>query len=137
MAVICKKYYIETIINECRLNIKSYCNSSTLNVNDIYCEQLRYLKSIGLESDVKDILPHMVLFPKFHKPKLSQRFVVSYANCIIKPLARNITLGLKAVYNQICRYSNMIFKVTGINRNWIVNNNVPIIECFDNNSNFS
>ena len=136
VAVICKKYYIETIINECRLNIKSYCNSSTLNVNDIYCEQLRYLKSIGLESDVKDILPHMVLFPKFHKPKLSQRFVVSYANCIIKPLARNITLGLKTVYNQICRYSNMIFKVTGINRNWIVNNNVPIIECFDNNSNF-
>ena len=62
--------------------------------------------------------------------------MVSYAKCIIKPLTRNITLGLKAVYNQICRYSNMIFKVTGINRNWIVNNNVPIIECFDNNSNF-
>ena len=77
MAVICKKYYIETIINECRFNIKSYNNISTLNVNDICCEQLRYLKSIGLESDVKDILPHIVLFPKFHKPKLSQRFVVS------------------------------------------------------------
>ena len=29
-----------------------------------------------------------------------------------------------------------LFKVTGINRNWIVNNNVLIIECFDNNSNF-
>ena len=35
--------------------------------------------SIGLVSDVKDILPHIVLFPKFHKPELSQRFVVSYA----------------------------------------------------------
>ena len=57
VAVICKKYYIGTIINECCLNIKSYNNISTLNVNDIYCEQLRYLKSIGLESDVKDILP--------------------------------------------------------------------------------
>ena len=125
------KYYIETIINDCRLNIKSYSNIYTLKVNNFYCEQLRYLKSIGLESDVKDILPHIVLFPK-----LSQRFMVSYAKCIIKPLARNITLGLKAVYNQICRYSNMIFKITGINRNWIVNNNVPIIECFDNNSNF-
>ena len=77
-----------------------------------------------------------IFCPKFHKPKLSQRFVVSYAKCIIKPLARNITLGFKAVYNQICRYSNMIFKVYGINRNWIANNNIPIIECFDNNSNF-
>ena len=61
-------------------------------------------------------MPHIVLFPKFHKPKLSQsaKVVVSYAKCIIKPLARNIRLGLKAVYNQICRYSNMIFKVTGL-----------------------
>jgi hypothetical protein len=134
VAIICKKYYVETIINECRLNTKSYSDVSTLSIDDIYSEQLQYLKRIGLKSDVKDSLPHMVLFPKFHKPKLSQRFVVSYANCIIKPLAGNITLGLKAVYNQICRYSNMIFKVTGINRNWIVNNNVPIIECFDNNS---
>ena len=65
MAVICKKCYIETIINECRLNIKSYNNISTLNVNDIYCEQLRYLKSIRLESDVKDILPHIVLSLSF------------------------------------------------------------------------
>ena len=37
--------------------------------------------------------------------------MVSYDKCIIKPLARNITLGLKAVYNQICRYSNMFLKL--------------------------
>ena len=32
VAVICEKYYIETMCNECRLNIKSYSNISTLNV---------------------------------------------------------------------------------------------------------
>ena len=76
-------------------------------------------------------LPHIVLFPKFHKPKLSQRFVVSYASCTIKPVAERVTLGLKAVYSQICSYSRMIFKVTGIKRNWIINNNEPILECFN------
>ena len=57
---------------------------------------------------------HIVLFPKFHEPKLSQRFVVSYAICTIKPLAKRLTLGLKAVYFKICSYSRMLLKVTGI-----------------------
>ena len=77
-------------------------------------------------------LPHIVLFPKFHKPKLSQRFVVSCANCSIKPLASRITLGLKAVYKKVISYSNMILKVTGVNRNWIIDNNTPLLDCFAN-----
>jgi hypothetical protein len=76
-------------------------------------------------------LPHIVLFPKFHKPKLSQRYVVSYSNCLVKPLAIRLTLGLKAVYQQVVNYCNMMFKVTGIKRNWIINNNVPILDCLN------
>ena len=57
---------------------------------------------------------HILLLPKFHKPKLSQTFVVSYAICTIKPLAKRLTLGLKAVYFKICSYSRMLLKVTGI-----------------------
>ena len=136
IAVICKRFYLETILNECYTNTKSYCDVSDLiNISDICKQQKEYLKLNTSDSD--DRLPHIVLFPKFHKPKLSQRFVVSYSSCVIKPLARNIPLGLKAVYKQICSYSNMIYKGTGINRNWIINNNAPILDCFDNLSQFS
>ena len=70
--------------------------------------------------------------PKFHKPQLSQRFVVSYYNCFNKPLAKVSTTGLKAIYFKICSYSNMMYKVTGIKRNWIIKNNEPLLQCLGN-----
>ena len=45
----------------------------------------------------------------------SQRFVVSYAKCFIKPLARVLTLGLKAVYFKICSYSDIYFRLHALN----------------------
>lgn len=131
ISIICKHFYISTVLNECMNNTKSYHNITDLSIQDICMKQKEFLK-LSTDSDIEDKLPHIVLFPKFHKPKFSQRFVVSYSNCLIKPLAKRITLGLKAIYQQVCSYSNMIFKVTGIKRNWIVNNNVPILECLNN-----
>ena len=83
-------------------------------------------------SSLDNSLPHIVLFTKFHKPILSQRCVVSYANCTVKPLAKGLTLALKAVYKKICSYSDIIFKVTGINRNWIIDNNTKLLDCMSN-----
>ena len=67
----------------------------------------------------------------FHKPTLSQRFVVSYANCKGKPITHRLDLELKAVYSQISSYSRMLYKVTGLKLNWITDNNAPILHCFD------
>ena len=72
-----------------------------------------------------------MLFPKFHKLTLSQRFVVSYANCTVKPITHRLDLELKAVYCQISSYSRMLYKVTRLKRNWIIDNNRPILHCFD------
>ena len=58
--------------------------------------------------------------------------MVSYASCTIKPVAQRLTLGLKAIYTQICSYSRMLFKVTGIKRNWIIDSNTPLLECLNN-----
>ena len=47
------------------------------------------------------------------------------------------TFALKATLSgflqtaQICSYSRMLFKVTGIKRNWIIDNNAPILDCFN------
>ena len=62
-------------------------------------------------SSLDNSLPHMVLFPKFQKPRLSQWFVVSYANCTVKPLVKGLTLALKAAYKKIFSYSDMILKL--------------------------
>ena len=43
----------------------------------------------------------------FHEPILNFRCVSAYATCSLKPLAVKISLALKAVYSEICRYTNM------------------------------
>lgn len=135
VAIVCKKYYLSTILSECLENNDSYDNVTNIsNVNELCSFQENFTKKsdlLRIDDKVFNRLPHIVLFPKFHKPKLSQRFVVSYANCAIKNLARCVTFGLKEIYKQVCSYSNMIFKVTGINRNWIIDNNVPLLNCFN------
>ena len=131
IAIVCKQYYMSTLLHECVNNTLSYCNIKDGCIDDICTSIKDFMKSAKIDvTDIDEKLPHMVLFPKFHKPNLSQRFVVSYASCAIKPLASRITLGLKAVYKKIVSYSNMIFKVTGINRNWIIDNNSSLLDCF-------
>ena len=112
-----------------------YYRTNICNISDICNIQRQFITNNLNSKHVPDgcldddKLPHIILFPKFHKPVLSQRFVVSYSNCLIKPLARHLTLALKAVYQQVCSYSNMLFKCTGIKRNWIIDNNSPILDC--------
>ena len=81
-------------------------------------------------------LPHITAFPKFHKIKLSERFVISYASCLIKPLSRSICLALKSIYSCIVNYCYMLNTVTGINHNWMIQNNFKIVDCLEHiNSN--
>ena len=82
-------------------------------VRDINRDIFKFMEDVGIKVDSKvDNLPHMFSSPKFHKPILKFRYVISYANCSLKPLAVKISLALKAVYSEICRYTNMLFKVT-------------------------
>ena len=133
VAIICKRFYLDTILNECMTNSISYSHITESNTQEICKIQKTFMKDVLNIDDTNkdDVLPHIVLFPKFHKPKFSQRFVVSYACCTVKPIAQRLTLGLKAVYSKICSYSRMLFKVTGIKRNWIIDNNAPILDCFN------
>ena len=66
----------------------------------------------------------MFSVPKFHKSKPKLRYVVSYFICV----ARKVTLAFKAVQSEIESYSNILLKVTGTNRNWVIKNNNPIID---------
>ena len=131
VSIICKRFYLETILNECIDNSLSYDHIVNLTVENI-CKKQKFFMSEKLKLNIDlvkkdDTLPHIFLFPKFHKPKLSQRFVVSYACCSIKPVAQRLTLGLKAINAQICRYCSMLFKVTGIKRNWIIDSKVVML----------
>lgn len=130
VAIICKRFYMDCLLNECKSNsgILNICKDNVSTINSDILSFMNKHNFISDDREYKEGLSHMFSSPKFHKPSLKMRFVVSYFNCSIKPVAHKVTLGLKCIYSEICRYSKMIFKVTGINRNWVILNNEPILE---------
>ena len=128
-AVICKRYYIEVLLKECTSDPERFSVVSENNVS-VISEQRKKLGSLCIQSEI-DSLPYMYLLPKFHKAELSQRYVISYGNCTVKPLAKRITIVLKAVQYQIISYCRMMRVLTGINRDWVIHNNQPILNHID------
>jgi len=130
-AIICKKYYASTITSEL---IPSNGYSPGPNISKIFddIDQFNKRLNINITLDKKVELPHIVLYPKFHKAILSQRFLISYSDCYIKPLCKKVGLALSCVYSTIVNYSNMLEIVTGINHNFMIQNNEKILSCIDN-----
>ena len=129
VAVICKRFYMEVLLKEIESNSDTY----TKKVED--CSKLSlihqdFLKTLNL-TPTCDRLPYTYWTPKFHKPTLSQRFIVSYANCSIKPLAKKMSLALSIVLKQIESFGGMLHKVTGIRHCWIIKSSATIVEYLD------
>ena len=80
LAIICKRYYIDTLLKECMDNASRF---QKINTSDfIVPEHKVQLSKMRLDA-LSDDLPYMFFLPKFHKEILSQRFVVSYANFVM------------------------------------------------------
>ena len=129
ISVICKRYYMKVLIDEVTKNPQTYdvCNQVPSNISS---QQLEHLKSINNMSHDPSIvsLPYTYWIPKFHKPILKPRFIVSYANCSIKPLSSTLSRALTEVQNQIEKYSNMLTKCNGLNEYWVIKNSLSILE---------
>ena len=130
LAVICKRYYLDTLYSECDSSCERFDIVSPSESVNIVQNQQKYLVENKVKSEYNE-LPYMFLLPKFHKKELSTRFVISYSSCVIKPLAQNITLGLKAVQFQTVSYCRMMRILTGIKRDWVIHSNQPILDCID------
>ena len=139
-AVVCKRFYKNLILRELTPT-NGYISVSECN-SKIFTDILEFTKNLenNILLDVENKrLPHITAYPKFHKIKLSERFVISYASCFIKPLSRSICLALKSVFSCIVNYCNMLNTVTGINHNWMIQNNSKIVDCLEhlNNNSFA
>ena len=112
-AVVCKSFYKSLILNELT-PINGYVSVKD-NTSKIFTDILEFTRNLdnNISVDMENKrLPHITAYPKFHKIKLSERFVISYASCFIKPLSRNICLALKSIYSCIVNYCNMLNTVT-------------------------
>ena len=129
IALICKRFYMEVLLKEMQSNAETYqlLSSNTSSLSAVHRD---VLKSLNLVPPC-DKIPYTYWTPKFHKPTLSQRFIVSYADCSIKPLANKLSLALGVVLKQIESFGKMLKKCTGINHYWIIDNSIAIVDYLD------
>ena len=91
--IICKRYYIETLIKELGLdNCSTPTGNSTytscqMSSEDIFSTNDTFMKSIGIElSDDDKRLPYLYWTPKLHKSPVKHRFIAGSSKCTTKQL---------------------------------------------------
>ena len=86
--IICKRYYIETLIKKLALDNcstptgNSAYTSCQMSFEDIVNTHDTFMKSLGIElSDDDKRLPYIYWTPKLHKSPVKHRFIAGSGNC--------------------------------------------------------
>ena len=131
--VVCKRYYIEVMLHEFRNNVGN--NQRTYEEvhadNDGYaivCRHIVYMKSksISIPHEMEQ-LPCMYWLPKLHKTPFGSRFIAASNKCTTKPLSRLLTACLTTIMIHFKEYCDGIFRNTGVNCFWIINNSQQVL----------
>ena len=67
------------------------------------------------------------MIPKMHKSPPKGRFIAASSSCTTKPLSDIITKCLKLITLQHRKYCKQIYKYTGVNRMWIIDNSKNVL----------
>ena len=126
ISMICKKYYLETLINELE-NTPSYelVNQSMDSIVDAH--KIMFKEHHVMDVD-DDTLPHIYWLPKQHKKPVGSRFVVSGRKCSVKTLSKDISKALRTVQKSIkfkCNYDHKFSKTSAY---WIINSSKQVHE---------
>ena len=120
--IICKRYYIETLIKELGLdNCSTPTGNSTytscqMSSEDIINIHDTIMKSLGIELSEEDKrLPYLYWTPKLHKYPGKQRFIAGSSKCTTKQLSRLLTKILTTVIKTgLEKYCGIKTSYTGV-----------------------
>ena len=132
--IICKKYYIKTLIKELGLD---NCSTPTRNSTYTSCQMLfenivdthdTFMKSLGTElSDDDKRLPYLYWTPKLHKSPVKHCFIASSSKCTTKQLSSLLTKILTVIKTGIKKYCSIKTSHTGVNNMWILKNSTNLL----------
>ena len=134
MIIICKRYYIETLIKELGLdNCSTPTGNSTytscqMSSEDIVNTHETFMKSFGIElSDDDKRLPHLYWTPKPHKSPVKHCFIAGSSKCTTKQLSSLLTKILTVIKTGLEKYCSIKTSHTGINNMWILKNSTNLL----------
>ena len=125
--VVCKKYYIDTLVNELGINNVSSNNPTYIRINDSFETIVKsldnFIMSVGLEMSEEDQnLPYLYWTPKLHKSPHKHRFIAGFSRCTTKDLSCLLTKLLSTIKDGLVRYCNTKTSRNCISNMWILKN---------------
>lgn len=135
VALICKRFYAQILIEELGLNNSSgqgqtYTQVNGSSMDNIINKNIKDIKKkfgIDVGDDAMKVLPKMHWIPKMHKTPIKARFIVAAKACSLKNLAKSVTAVLKRFYQQIENYNKKSRFFSHANTFWVIQNKDPVV----------
>ena len=130
--IVCKKYYIDTLVNKLGKNNVNISNSTYIPTDDssetIAKSHNQLITSVGLEMSEDDQnLPYLYWTPKLHKSPYKHRFIAGSSKCTTKDLSCLLTKVLSTIKDGFVRYCNTKTSHNCVNNMWILKNSTSLL----------
>ena len=130
--IVCKKYYIDTLVKELGINNVNISNPKYIPTDDsfetIMKSHNQFITSVGLEMSEEDQnLPYLYWTPKLHKSPYKHRFIAGSSKCMTKDLSCLLTKVLSTIKDGLVRYCNTKTSRNGVNNMWIPKNSTSLL----------
>ena len=134
--IVCKKYYIDTLVKELGINNVNINNPTYIPIDDsietIMKSHNQFITSVGLEISEEDQnLPYLYWTPKLHKSPYKHRFIAGSSKCTTKDLSCLLTKVLSTIKDGLVRYCNTKTSHNGVNNMWILKNSTSLLSLLD------
>ena len=125
--IVCKKYYIDTLVKELGINNVNISNPTYIPTDDSFEPLVKsdnhFITSVGLEMSEEDQnLPYLYWTPKLHKSPYKHRFIAGSSKCTTKDLSCLLTKVLSTIEDGLVRYCNTKTSRNGVSNMWILKN---------------
>ena len=134
--IVCKKYYIDTLVKELGINNVNINNPTHIPIDDSFETTVKshnqFITSVGLQMSEEDQnLPCVYWTPKLHKSPYKHRFIASSSKCTMKDLSCLLTKVLSTIKDGLVRCCNTKTSRNGVNNMWILKNSTSLLSSLD------
>ena len=132
VAIICKRFYIASILEELGLPTKSsstyeLIDKSAASIIDINEDLVSSILGIKLDEPSRS-LPEIYWMPKMHYTPCRKRFIIASSRCSTKPISKIISKIFKHIFCQIQTYHEKCTFYKNYKKFWVILNSTPFIQ---------
>ena len=135
IAIVCKKYYVETILKEIgHIGPENSTYEKTdKSKEEIVDENMMYSKRSGFKVDEREKdLPIMYWIPKMHKNPSGARFIIASKQCSTKQISKAVSNAFKLIFHQIENFHKKAKFLKNYNKFWVLQNTEPVLDIIKN-----